>query len=106
MTVMRVCYKQGRFDEQYYISKHLPLVASVMGPYSVTSIEMVKVTATGDGSTPPYQVVFSAYFESADAFSKAMQDPRTPEVMADVANFHDGTPDVFIGEVVSLPVRA
>ena len=104
MTVLRVCYKQGiRFDEQYYVSTHLPLVAAVMGPHGVTKTEMMKVAATPDGSTPAYQVIFSAYFDSAEAFAQAMQDPRTPEVMADIARFHDGAPDVFIGEVVSLP---
>ena len=33
-----------------------------MGPYGLKSVEMVKVTTTADGSTPPYQVIFSAYF--------------------------------------------
>ena len=63
MTVLRVCYKHGvRFDEGYYLSKHLPLTGSVLGPYGLKSVEMVKVTTTADGSTPPYQVIFSAYF--------------------------------------------
>ena len=26
MTVLRVCYKPGRFDEAYYKATHLPLV--------------------------------------------------------------------------------
>ena len=54
MTVLRVCYKHGvRFDEVYYLSKHLPLSASIMGPYGVKGVEVVKVTATADGSKPP-----------------------------------------------------
>jgi hypothetical protein len=33
MTVLRVCYKYGvRFDEDYYVSKHLQLSAGVMVP--------------------------------------------------------------------------
>jgi uncharacterized protein (TIGR02118 family) len=103
MTVLRVCYKHGvRFDESYYLSKHLPLTAGVMTPYGVKNVEMVKVNMTADGSIPPYQVIFSAYFESAAALQNAMQSPRIGEVLGDIANFYDGMPDVLIGEVVAL----
>jgi uncharacterized protein (TIGR02118 family) len=106
MTVWRVCYKHGvRFDEGYYVSKHLPLAGSIMGPYGLKSVEMVKVTATADGSTPPYHVIFSAYFESAAGLQTAMQGPRMGEVLGDLQNFYDGMPDVLIGEVVALPAE-
>jgi len=107
MTVLRVCYKHGvRFDEGYYISKHLPLAAGVMAPFGIKGVEMVKVTATADGSKPPYQVIFSAYFESAAGLQNAMQGPRMGEVLADIANFYGGVPEVLIGEVVALPGEA
>lgn len=104
MTVLRVCYKHGvRFDEGYYLSKHLPLTGSVMGAYGVKSLEVVKVTTTADGSTPPYHVIFSAYFESAAELQNALQGPRMGELLDDIQKFHDGMPDVLIGEVVALP---
>jgi len=107
MTVLRVCYEHGvRFDEGYYLSKHLPLTESVMGPYGLKSVELLKVTARGDGSTPPYQMIFSAYFESAAALQTARQGPRMGEVLGDLQNFYDGMPDVLIGEVVALPATA
>ncbi len=104
MNVLRVCYKHGiRFDERYYTSTHLPLAGAILGPYGVTSVEMVKLTAGGDGSAPPYQVMFSAYFASEEALQNALQSPRLGEVMADIGNFYDGAPDVLLGEVVPLP---
>jgi uncharacterized protein (TIGR02118 family) len=104
MTVLRVCYKHGvRFDEDYYISKHLPLTGSVMGPHGLKSVEMVRVTAAADGSKPLYQVIFSAYFESAAGLQNVMQSARIGEVLGDIQNFYDGAPDVLIGEVVVLP---
>jgi uncharacterized protein (TIGR02118 family) len=105
MTVLRVCYKHGvRFDEGYYLSKHLPLTGSVMGPYGVKSVELVKVTTTADGSTPPYHVIFSAYFESGAGLQNALESPQMGGVLNDIQNFYDGMPDVLIGEVVALPV--
>ena len=107
MNVLRVCYKSGlRFDEGYYVSKHLPLAGSILGPYGVKSVEMVKVSATANGAQPPYQVIFSAYFESAAALQTALQNPRMGEVLDDIRNYHDGTPDMLVGEVVALPAPA
>lgn len=104
MTVLRVCYKHGvRFDEGYYVSKHLPLAGGVMGPHGVQRVEMLKVTGTPDGSAPPYQVIFSAYFDTAAGLQAAMQDPGIGAVMGDIANFYDGAPDLMIGDVVALP---
>lgn len=106
MTVLRVCYKQGRFDEKYYVSKHLPLAGSAMGPHGVTRVEVVKVLPSPDGSTPPYQMIFSAYFDSPANLQRAMAEAGARGVLADIQNFHDGTPDVLIGEVLTLPALA
>lgn len=102
MTVLRVCYKHGvRFDEGYYVSKHLPLFAGVYGPLGLRNFEVAKVSGAADGSAPPYAVIFSAYFDSAAAAHSAMQSPRAAEVRADGANYY--APDVMIGEVVGFP---
>ncbi|MGD0962660.1 MAG: EthD family reductase [Candidatus Acidiferrales bacterium] len=107
MTVLKVCYKHGvRFDEKYYLSKHVPLAESAMSRHGLKGVEMAKITATPDGSKPSYQVIFTAYFESPAALQNAMQDPRMGEVLGDIANYYDGMPDVLIGEVVALPTRA
>ena len=104
MAVLRVCYKSGvRFDQAYYTSKHMPMVGSIMGPFGVSRVEVVRFGPNPDGSVPFYQVMFSAYFQSADALQKAMQAPRIGEVMADIANYYDGAPDLFIGEEIALP---
>ena len=104
MTILRVCYKSGvRFDEAYYLSKHLPLAGSIMAPYLAKAPEIVKFGPGPDGSTPPYQVMFSAYFESSAALQKAMADPRMPEILGDIPNYHDAAPDLLVGEVVALP---
>jgi uncharacterized protein (TIGR02118 family) len=102
MTVLRVCYKPGRFDEAYYKATHLPLVSKVVGPHGLKRIEMVKVTMTPDGSKPLYQIMFSAFFESAAGLQNALKDPKLAPVLDDIKNFHDGAPDIFIGDVVDL----
>ena len=102
MTVLRVCYKPGRFDEAYDKATHLPLVDRVMSPHGMKRMEMVKLTLTPDGSKPLYQVNFSAYFESAAGLQNALKDPKLGPVLDDIKNFHDGAPDIAIGDVVDL----
>ena len=102
MTVLRVCYKPGRFDEAYYKATHLPLVSSVASPHGMKRMEVVRLTMTPDGSKPPYQINFSAYFESAAGLQNALKDPKMGPVLDDIKNFHDGAPDIFIGDVVDL----
>lgn len=103
MNVLRVCYKNGvRFDEAYYVAKHLQLAASVCGPFGLKSVKVAKFWATPDGSKPAYQVMFSAYFDSAENIEKLLASPRMAEVLGDIANYYDGMPEVMIGEVMEL----
>jgi uncharacterized protein (TIGR02118 family) len=103
MNVLRVCYKNGvRFDEAYYVAKHLPLAASVCGPFGLKSVKVAKFWATPDGSKPAYQVMFSAYFDSAENIEKLLASPRMAEVLGDIANYYDGKPEVMIGELMEL----
>ena len=105
MTVVRVCYKSGvRFDHDYYTSKHTPLVLEAMAPHGLTNVEVVTNGPNPDGTHPAYQVMFSAYFDSLSALQNAMQSPRMAEVLGDIQNYHDGMPDVMIGEVTVVPV--
>ena len=47
MNVLRVCYKTGvRFDEAYYVAKHLPLAGSICGPFGLKSVKGPRQPAT------------------------------------------------------------
>ena len=91
MAVISVCYKHGvRMDEQYYLTKHVPLVERVWGAQGLERAEVRKVTAAADGSTPPYQIIFSVYFPSLETFQTALQHPTSAEVMNDIKNYYEG----------------
>ena len=105
MAVVRVCYKSGaRFDADYYVSRHLPLVTNIMGPLGLRNMEVLRVGSNPDGTMPPYQVMFTGYFDSVAQIQEAMGGPGMQQVLADVPNYYDGSaPDVFVGEVLPLP---
>jgi uncharacterized protein (TIGR02118 family) len=101
VAVISVCYKHGvRLDEQYYLAKHVPLVERVWGAQGLERVEVRKLTTAADGSAPPYQIIFSMYFPSLETFQAALQHPTSAEVMSDIRNYYDGTPDIFLGEVI------
>jgi len=100
MTVLRVCYKPGPFNEQYYYEKHMPLAGPIMAALGVRKSEIVKVSGSVPGFTAPYQYVFSAYFDSPGAVDVCMQDPRMGQVLGDVPNYFGGETDVMVGETV------
>jgi hypothetical protein len=74
-----------------------------MGPHGVTSVEIVKLTTAVDGSKPPYQLMFTAHLHRKPVCTARCKVPKMPELLSDIRNFYDGTPDVLIGEVVPVP---
>ncbi|MGW5195176.1 EthD family reductase [Kribbella sp. NPDC004138] len=70
----------------YYVTKHLPLVARMPGLLAFRY--SFEVTAT-QGQTP-YFAVFEAEFADAAALTAARSSPQGREASADVANYATG----------------
>jgi uncharacterized protein (TIGR02118 family) len=103
MIVLRVCYKQGiPLDEKYYLEKHVPMAGAIMGPLGLKRREIVKVSGTVPGGSAPYQMVFSAYFDSLADLQRCLTDPAMNQVLGDVKNYYDGDTDVLIGETIDV----
>jgi uncharacterized protein (TIGR02118 family) len=100
MLVVTVGYKSGRpLDFSYYAGTHIQLVKTNFGALGMRSSEVRKVLASADGSTPPYQLITSLYWDDAATFEAASSDARFKEVLADIKNFYPEDPDILIGEV-------
>lgn len=87
-----------RFDYEYYLSTHMPLVAEHMGPH----IERTLVTkgVSGGPDTPPaYYAVATMVFADKAAMGAALR--ASGPVMKDVVNFTDVQPQVLIGDVIA-----
>jgi uncharacterized protein (TIGR02118 family) len=67
-------------------------------------MEVMRIGANPDGTMPPYQVIFSGFFDSVEQIQQAMASQGMQQILDDIPNYYDGsTPDVFVGEVVPLP---
>ncbi|MGH9718383.1 MAG: EthD family reductase [Candidatus Acidiferrales bacterium] len=87
-----------RFDMNYYVSKHLPMVQKKVGP-ALKSVAAEQGVAGGSpGSPAPYVAVGHLMFDSVDAFQTAFA-PHSEAIMADVANYTNVQPIIQISEI-------
>lgn len=95
MVTMTVIYPYAAdkpFDEEYYASKHVPLLREVWGD-AVKGITVHHALA-GLAGDPPFATVAQVEFTSMEAFQQAMAHPRSAEVQGDTVNFAGVTPQV------------
>ena len=107
MILVTVMYPSGagtRFDMDYYLNKHMPLVSKRWTSKGLHDYTVVKGVGTPDGGAPPYQVVAHLRFESADAF-KAAATADGPEIFGDIPNFTDTQPAVQLSDIAASEVR-
>ncbi len=90
-TIIYVTYHGGpgtRFDRNYYVERHLPLVMKAWGPYGLESVAAF-FPATQEAETI---ALCECRFRDASAVDAAFGSPETPAVMADVRRFTDVAP--------------
>jgi uncharacterized protein (TIGR02118 family) len=89
--IVTVTYQVGperKFDLDYYLTTHIPLVEKLWGPLGMTSARVLRGTGTPTGAPAPITIMALLEFESADAF-RAAGKQHGREVMGDIANFTD-----------------
>ena len=92
MTTLLVTYPGDagtRFDRDYYVAHHLPLVQEAWGPSGLVTI--TALFPAGDGAGPIAVCVCG--FRDDAALAAALHSPHTERVMADVPQFTDAQPE-------------
>jgi uncharacterized protein (TIGR02118 family) len=89
-----------RFDMDYYLQTHIPLVKERWTPHGMTDVEVVRGIAKADGSAPDFRLMTLMTFTSLDAY-KAAGAAHGREVSGDVANFTDKRGIVQINEIIA-----
>ena len=91
MMTMYVTYSGDaatRFDRDYYIQHHLPLVMECWGPLGLEGCAAFWPAVLGAGTI----CICECRFHDEAAMRTALASPTTPRVMADIARFTDATP--------------
>ncbi len=90
-----------KFDMDYCVNKHIPLVHRLLDSEGLTRSEVEKGISDADPSAPPrFVVVNTLYFEAVEQVHAAFMT-HGKEIMGDIPNYTDIQPQFLISEVVS-----
>ena len=91
---------RSRFDERYYLDRHIPLVRQRWEAMGLTDLRLLRGITTPDGGPAPFRVVALLTFASADALQKAAA-AHGAEVFGDIPNFTDAQPVAQVNEALA-----
>lgn len=100
VTVLYPAKEGAKFDMDYYLNKHMPLVAEKWTSFGLKSYYVTDLRNTEQ----PYSVQATLIWDHADGGLqgfKAAADAHGPEVMGDIVNFSSEQPVLLTGGVVA-----
>jgi uncharacterized protein (TIGR02118 family) len=91
----------AKFDHAYYAKQHMTLVRQRLDGLGLVRAEVDKgLAGEAPGAPAPWVSIGYLYFHSLQDFQKAMK-AHGPELIADIPNFTNITPELQISEVIS-----
>ncbi|MEW2922138.1 EthD family reductase [Muricauda sp. ANG21] len=101
MTIFYPNTEDATFNMDYYINNHMAMAANLMGD-DLKAMMIDKGLSGGAPDSPsPYVAVGYFYFESMEAFQKAM-GPISDKLKADVPNYTNIQPVIQFSEVKTV----
>ena len=93
-------YAEGKtFDMAYYETRHMPMVAGLLGS-NLVKYTIEKGVASGIPNTPmPFLAVGTFYVKSLNEYQSAIA-PNREAIRSDFSNYTDVSPIIFISEVI------
>jgi len=99
VSVMYPHTEGAKFDLDYYLKQHMPLVKRKCGPALRGATVDKGVAGGAPGAAAAYVCIGHLMFDSVDAFQKTMA-AAGKELMGDIPNFTTIQPVMQISEIV------
>ena len=100
VTVLYPKTATSRFDMEYYLNHHTPLVRERLTPMGLTGVDLKEGIAGGTpGTTQAYTMITQLNFGSMEDLQSAMAT-HGPELIGDIPNFTDVQPQMQISQSV------
>jgi uncharacterized protein (TIGR02118 family) len=89
-----------RFDVEYYLDKHIPMLRAKLGAALTNGAVERGLMGGRPGEQPAFIIMGHLYFESVEAFQAAF-GPHAAAIMADIPNYSSVLPTIQISEVLA-----
>ena len=87
-----------KFDMDYYVHTHLPMVREKFGPFGLRKIEVDRGVESPGGGESPFFAIGYLYFDSLADFQKCYAAVGA-EVVGNIPIYTDVTPMIQVGEI-------
>lgn len=88
----------ARFDLDYYMNKHVPLVKELLEPMGLRQTRILRGVPSG-GQDPEFGVMAALFFDDEASLMAALA-AHGPVTQADIPNFTDAVPHIQFSEVL------
>jgi uncharacterized protein (TIGR02118 family) len=90
----------SKYDLDYYVRRHLPLVRDRLQPMGMRSLTYTVEEHAMDPKAPPqaYRLSAELRFDDMESAARALE-AHGPKTQADIPNFTDVAPVILIGEI-------
>lgn len=89
-----------KFDLDYYLKTHMPLVQKHWGSQGLSKWEVVNYEQGLEGAAPSVKVSATLYWDSKESLEKALGGDKAGEIFGDVPNFTNIGPTFISGPSV------
>lgn len=87
-----------KFDLDYYMNSHVPLVKELLEPMGLRQTRILRGVPSG-GQDAEFGVMAALFFDDETSLMAALAE-HGPRTQADIPNFTDATPHIQISEVL------
>lgn len=92
-------YKAGaKFDMNYYLSKHMPMVQKLLGSALKGCVVEQGVSGGAPGTSPAFSALCHLRFDSVEAFNNSF-GPNAGTITSDIPNYSSEAPVIQISDI-------
>jgi uncharacterized protein (TIGR02118 family) len=100
MSVVYLRTDDSRFDLDYYLTRHIPLVKDRLNDMGLIATQVEEgLAGAGVGQPPPFAVIGSLTFNTMEELQQSLAK-HGAEIMGDIPNFSSVAPHIVISRVV------